>query len=512
MADTPDDKPIESKAPDEAASRPRGLAGRLVPRSPKEAIQPVAAPPPPPVTAERRHRPVINFISGFLSLVMVLALLAGGALFVGKIQFYASGPLSQDKIVMVRGGLAEVADQLQREGVIEHPYLFMGALQVLGKASQLKGGEYQFKQNASLADVMDTLVEGKAVLHSLTVPEGLTSQQIVDRLKENDILTGEVKEVPKEGSLLPDTYKFARGMSRQQLIERMQQDEARVLREVWARRSADLPLKSPQELLILASIVEKETGKADERSRVASVFINRLNRNMKLQSDPTIVYGLVGGKGTLGRGILRSEIDQATPYNTYAVVGLPPGPIANPGKAALEAVANPSRTRELYFVADGTGGHVFAETLEQHQKNVVKWRQIEGERRDAAPAPDVPAAGAQGVLKGAVPDDGSAAADGATSPAVGAAAPAPGAPATPPAPAGKKGKNGKTTKAAPANPTATAAAVPAAPDPPPVTDLQPVPINGPRGNLDAVAGTAKDPLLNRTFDLNSPKTVPPLKP
>ncbi len=218
---------------------------------------------------------------------------------------------------------------------------------------------------------MDTLVEGKAVLHSITMPEGLTSQQIVERLRDNDVLVGDIDEIPKEGALLPDTYKFARGMTRAQLLDRMQQEQARVLREVWARRAADLPVKNPQELVVLASIVEKETGRADERTRVAGVFINRLNRNMRLQSDPTIVYGLVGGKGTLGRGILRSEIDQPTPYNTYSIPGLPPGPITNPGRAAMEAVANPSRTRELYFVADGTGGHVFAETLEQHQRT---WR------------------------------------------------------------------------------------------------------------------------------------------
>jgi UPF0755 protein len=289
-----------------------------------------------------------------------------------------------------------------------------------------------------------------------------------------------VTSIPKEGTLLPDTYKFERGMTRDKLIERMQQDQARVLREVWSRRSADLPLKSPQDMLTLASIVEKETGKADERTRVAGVFINRLNRNMKLQSDPTIVYGLVGGKGTLGRGILRSEIDRPTPYNTYSIVGLPPGPIANPGRAALEAVASPSRTRELYFVADGTGGHVFAETLEQHQKNVVKWRQIEGERRDAAPPPEAPAAAAVAPGPKASAFDDPAAADPA------AAVGAPGSPAP-----GKKG----------AKPPAGGAAAAGAPA-----------VSGPRGNLDAVAGTPKDPLLNKSFDLNTPKVVPALRP
>jgi UPF0755 protein len=448
--------------------------GRIVPRSPTEAIQPVAAPPPPPV--EKRRRPFINFVSGFLSLVMVLALLAGGALFVGKVQFFAPGPLSRDKVVSVKGGTTDVADQLLREGVIEHHYLFLAGLHLLGKASQLKAGEYQFKEKASLNDVVETLVEGKAILHTVTIPEGLTSQQIVDRLRENDVLVGEVNEIPKEGSLLPETYKFSRGMTRAQLLERMQQDQTRVLREVWNRRAADLPVKSPQEMLVLASIVEKETGKADERSRVAGVFINRLNRNMKLQSDPTIVYGLVGGKGTLGRGILRTEIEQATPYNTYVIPGLPPGPISNPGRAALEAVANPSRTRELYFVADGTGGHVFADTLEQHNRNVVRWRQIEGERRDAAPV-DLPA----------------------PAPATPARAIAEEQPAT----------------AVPPVPGVTSPSQPGAAGrrPPPNQPQQRsggAPVSGNRGNLDAVAGTPKDPLNNKTFDLNSPKTVPAL--
>lgn len=442
---------LEPGTPTDPQRPSRGLMGRIVPRSPTEAIQPVAPPPPPPV--ERRRRPFINFVSGLLSLVMVLALVAGGALFVGKVQFESAGPLSADKIVSVKGGATDVAEQLQREGVIDHPFLFVLGLHALGKASQIKAGEYQFKQNASLNDVMDTLVEGKSVLHSVTIPEGLTSQQIVERLRENDVLVGEVTDIPKEGALLPDTYKFSRGMTRAQLVERMQQEQARVLREIWSRRAADIPVRSPQELVILASIVEKETGRADERTRVAGVFINRLNRNMKLQSDPTIVYGLVGGKGTLGRGILRSEIEQPTAYNTYVIQGLPPGPISNPGRAAMEAVANPSRTRELFFVADGTGGHVFAETYEAHLRNVARWRQIEGERRDAAPPIDLPATSRTAVEGSAV---------------------------DPPALA----------------PTLT----PGGPPRPSVTG---------RGNLDAVAGTPKDPLLDKTFDLNTPKTVPP---
>ena len=220
------------------------------------------------------------------------------------------------------------------------------------------------------------------VQHSLTIPEGLTSEQIVARLAENDILAGQVREIPREGTLLPETYKFERGTTREQVIQRMQQAQKRLLAEIWERRNPDVPVSSPEQLVTLASIVEKETGRADERTRVAAVFTNRLQKRMKLQSDPTIIYGLVGGKGTLGRPIKRSEIQQPTPYNTYVIDGLPPGPIANPGRASLEATANPARTRDLFFVADGTGGHTFTETYDQHQSNVAKLRALEKQQAE----------------------------------------------------------------------------------------------------------------------------------
>jgi UPF0755 protein len=232
------------------------------------------------------------------------------------------------------------------------------------------------------------------VQHSITIPEGLTSEQIVARLSENDIFTGSIREMPREGTLLPETYKFPRGTPREQVIQRMQREQKRVLADIWERRSGDVPVKTPEQLVTLASIVEKETGRADERSRVAAVFTNRLQKKMKLQSDPTIIYGLVGGKGTLGRPIKRSEIQQPSPYNTYVVDGLPPGPIANPGRASLEATANPARTRDLFFVADGTGAHTFTETYDAHQKNVAKLRAIEkAVQNDAVePAEDQPPA------------------------------------------------------------------------------------------------------------------------
>jgi UPF0755 protein len=252
-----------------------------------------------------------------------------------------------------------------------------------------------------MRDVETELLSGRVVLHSLTIPEGLTSDQVVQRVRDDDILVGEVKDAPREGAILPETYKFPRGETKQAILAVMAKAQAKAVDDIWKRRAPDLPIKSPGELVTLASIVEKETGKADERPRVAAVFVNRLKAHMKLQSDPTIVYGLVYGKGTLGHSITKAELDQPTPYNTYIIDGLPPGPITNPGKAAMEAVANPSRTRELYFVADGTGGHVFSETLDQHLKNVARWRQIEKDAKDRL-APDIstpPAAPIHGEIE-----------------------------------------------------------------------------------------------------------------
>ena len=327
----------------------------------------------------------------------------GGAYVYGRQLIEAPGPLKEDKIVNIpaRAGKRDIADVLQREGVIDiSPWAFIGGVFALKASSELKPGEYSFHKHASLRDVIATIVEGKVVQHAVTIPEGLTSEQIVARLSDNDIFAGSIKEIPREGTLLPETYKFPRGTTREQVLQRMHQTQKRVLAEIWERRNPDIPVKTPEQLVTLASIIEKETGKADERSRVAAVFVNRLRQKIKLQSDPTIIYGLVGGKGTLGRPIKRSEIQQPSPYNTYVVEGLPPGPIANPGRASLEAAANPARTRDLFFVADGTGGHTFTETYDQHQKNVAKLRtlekQIQNDTVEPAPADDAapPAAAA----------------------------------------------------------------------------------------------------------------------
>jgi UPF0755 protein len=360
-----------------------------MPRSPRAAIEPDRVDVPARRSRSARH-PLVVIGNAVISAFVLVALAAGIALFFGKQRFEAAGPLPADRVVNVpRGsGMRDIADILSREGVIDQPWLFIGGVLVLKAREDLKAGEYEFKAHSSMRDVVATIVEGKAVAHLVSIPEGLTSEQIVARLLQDNVLAGDIKQIPREGSLLPDTYNFARGITREQMVQRMQQAQQRLLHEIWEHRAPDLPLKTPDQLVVLASLVEKETGKPEERTRVAAVFVNRLKQRMKLQSDPTIIYGLVGGKGTLGRPIMKSEIEQPTPYNTYIIDGLPPGPIANPGRASLEATANPARTRELYFVADGTGGHAFAETYEQHQKNVTRLRSIESDQKDQIPIGD----------------------------------------------------------------------------------------------------------------------------
>lgn len=432
---------------------------RPAPRSPSEAIKPSLAPPPPP-RIRRRRGGMLSVLSGLLTLLIALAIAAIFGFSMLQKEVTAEGPLQSDKVVLIprNTGTSEIARILKDEGVIKQPFLFEAYALISRQRSQLKAGEFQFKAGTSVAEAIEILAQGKAILHTVTVPEGLTSEQIVGRLYENEILSGDIIETPREGSLLPDTYKFERGTTRQQIVSTMQAAQRQALTQIWERRSSDLPIKSPQEMIILASIVEKETGRADERTRVAGVFINRLMKRMKLQSDPTIVYGLVGGKGTLGRGILRSEIEAATPYNTYVIEGLPPGPIANPGRAALEAVANPSRTKDLYFVADGSGGHAFAETYEQHQRNVTRWRQIEKTRTTTEPN-DVDRVEPELEMRGQAGTGSDVAGE-------------------------LRG---------------TAGALPVA--------------GGRQGRakgFDASEGTDKDPLKNKTFDLNNPKNIPTL--
>jgi len=372
---------------EEAPSRQRPAPGRSGWRSPRAALEPERVPVPTKWSRNARHPLIVAGNAVFT--VLILLALAGGGLFVfARQSLEAPGPLEEDKIVNIppRNGIRDIADILVQQGVIDHPWAFVVSAMLAKSHDDLKFGEYQFTKQASLHDVINTLTDGKVVQHQVTVPEGLTSEQIVQRLMDSDVLSGNIKDVPKEGSLLPETYRYPRGTPREQVVQRMRQMRDRVVQEVWDHRMPDVPLRSPEELVILASIVEKETGRVDERSRVAAVFVNRLKQHMKLQSDPTIIYGLVGGKGTLGRPIQKREIEQPTSYNTYVIQGLPQGPICNPGRAALEAVAKPARTKELYFVADGNGGHTFSETLEQHQKAVEHLRALE--QREGAAAAD----------------------------------------------------------------------------------------------------------------------------
>jgi UPF0755 protein len=407
----------------------------ISPRSPRAALEPEQV-PPPPKRSERARNPFVVIGNAIITILIILMIGAGTAYYYGRQILETPGPLAEDKIVNIpsRAGKRDIADALQREGVINvNPWLFIGGVFALKASSDLKPGEYEFRKNASLRDVIATIVEGKVVQHAVTIPEGLTSEQIVARLTDNDIFAGSVREIPREGTLLPETYKFPRGTTRDQVIQRMQQTQKRVLAEIWERRNPDVPIKSPEQLVTLASVIEKETGKADERSRVAAVFVNRLRQKIKLQSDPTIIYGLVGGKGTLGRPIKRSEITQPSPYNTYVIDGLPPGPIANPGRASLEAAANPARTRDLFFVADGTGGHTFTETYDQHQKNVAKLRAIEKQIQNdtVEPTDDAP------------PPAAAAGAPADTSPTATTAKPvAPKKPARPAAPAAAPARQG----------------------------------------------------------------------
>jgi len=356
---------------------------RISPRSPRAALEPERVPMPTRRSSGARH-PLVVAGNAVFTILILIAIVGGGILLVGKQSFDARGPLAEDKVINIpRGfGVRDIADLLVREGVIDQPLVFIGGVWAVKlRGREIKSGEYQFPKQASLDDTISIMTDGKVIQHQIAVPEGLTSEQILQKLLEADVLTGNVREVPREGSLLPDSYKETRGTPREQVIKRMQDAQRRLVQEIWDHRVPGLPLKSPEELVVLASIVEKETGRNEERTRVAAVFVNRLKLRMKLQSDPTIIYGLAGGRGTLGHPITESEKRQPTPYNTYVIDGLPPGPICNPGRAALEAAANPARTKDLYFVADGAGGHIFAENYDLHQKNVDRLRGIERQQR-----------------------------------------------------------------------------------------------------------------------------------
>lgn len=323
-----------------------------------------------------------------LTLLVVLLVVLFGAVSWVQSSFRDRGPLAEPIDFQVeRGeGLVSIADKLAEAGAISSATVFRLGARYTDLAAGVKFGEYAIPAGASMRDILELLNRGGNVLRQVVVPEGLTSWQVVELLNAREELSGEIAEIPAEGALAPAGYDFQRGDARADLVARMEQEQQEILAAAWAGRAPDLPVNSPEELLTLASIVEKETGVPEERPMVASVFVNRLNRGMRLQTDPSVIYGVTGGRETLGRGLRASELAQATPYNTYTRAGLPPTPIANPGKEAIEAAAHPAESDYLYFVADGSGGHAFARTLEEHNRNVAAWRRVEAERAAAAKA------------------------------------------------------------------------------------------------------------------------------
>ncbi len=375
--------------------------------------------------------------SNALTLFIVVLVVAAGVLAWGRQQFTGPGPLVQPVCVKVDKGasLSAVSRALEAQGAVSDARIFRIGADYSGRAAGLKFGSYLVPTGASMAQVLDVLTAGgqstcgrevnfrigvqavEVVLRELdpttnryvevlkfdptleaapadyvnaaldsdlrwqvTLAEGVTSWQVVEALKRAEFMAGTVAEVPAEGSLAPEGYEVAQGSGRAELIGQMQARQTQVLADLWAARADGLPYDTPEEALVMASIVEKETGIAGERRQVASVFINRLRQGMKLQTDPTVIYGVTKGQGALGRGLRQSELRRETPYNTYVIDGLPPTPIANPGRLSIEAALNPDVTKYLFFVADGSGGHVFAETLAEHNVNVAKWRAIEAQQ------------------------------------------------------------------------------------------------------------------------------------
>jgi UPF0755 protein len=348
---------------------------------------------------------VLSYFRWVLFFVALFATLMGGALYLGRSLLVAEGPLQATKTVVIPRGAGPVtmAKILQEEGVIAHSRLFRVALMIDPTPKPIKAGEYEIPARTSMQSLVELLQSGKVVQRRLTVVEGATTAEILELIRKTEALAGEITIDVKEGDLLPETYFYSRDDTRDGLLLRMKEAMDKTLDAAWRKRAPGLPLANRREALVLASVIEKETAVPAERARVAAVFINRLRRRMKLESDPTTIYGLTGGKTALNRDLTRADLQSTSPYNTYMVVGLPPGPICNPGRASIVAATNPARDRSIYFVADGTGGHAFALTLPEHNRNVARWREIQRERLEqsqsqtpAAPgspaAPGAPAA------------------------------------------------------------------------------------------------------------------------
>jgi UPF0755 protein len=322
-------------------------------------------------------RRLLNFL---YALFGITAIAAAGIAYYLYASFTGPGPLTEDKtLVIPKGsGVAEIGGILRSENVIGDVRIFRLGVRLLSDQKPLIAGEYVFPKGISPSGAMGIMIAGKSITHRLTIPEGLTVREVLELVSSEPLLDGPLPpERPAEGALLPETYQFLRGESRASLIARMRDAMTEAIAQEWAKRDASISLKTPEEAVTLASVVEKETGRGDERARVAGVFYNRLKKGMPLQSDPTVIFAITLGKLKLKRGLTYDDLKIDSPYNTYLVKGLPPGPIANPGLAALRAVMQPMSHKDLYFVADGTGGHAFAATLEQHNKNVAAWRKVQ---------------------------------------------------------------------------------------------------------------------------------------
>jgi UPF0755 protein len=343
---------------------------------------------------KRRRRSgngLIDVLNGLLTLLVIGLVVVGGGVFFVASQYYGEGPTAEDRVFRVESGntLSTTAGRLEEQGFITNSAIFSQFGSRVEESAIVKAGDFNIPAGASMSDILKELTQGNPLRYAVTIPEGWTVWQAVNRINNDDQLTGSIAQLPPEGSILPGSYDYMPGDTRQSVLDKMQAAMDQALAEVWETRRPDLPIESPAEMLILASIVEKETGVASERPQVAAVFVNRLIEGMRLQSDPTIIYGITKGQATLDRGIRRSEIEEATPYNTYQIDRLPPTPIANPGIDALRAVANPDSHEYLYFVAKGatpSEGHVFAETYAEHQQNVARYREIEAEAAAQAEA------------------------------------------------------------------------------------------------------------------------------
>ncbi|NDW07895.1 endolytic transglycosylase MltG [Jiella pacifica] len=339
--------------------------------------------PKPPKRSRHSRNQLVIFLNFCLTAGLFVTLAVGAILYWGKSEFDRPGPLTKEATYVVprSTGVSSIASGLESEGIVSSAEVFEYGVRLAGAGGQLKAGEYAFPAGASMRQVMEKLKSGESIMHAVTIPEGWTVYRAYERIATADFLTGDMPGEVPEGTLKPDTYLVQRGTTRKEVVRQMKSAQDQLVNEIWEGRQPDLPIKDIGQFITLASIVERETGIAGERPHVASVFINRLKKGMRLDSDPTFLYGVYGGEGKpSGQPVTQSDKDSETPYNTYKIRGLPPGPIANPGRAALEAVAHPLQTDDLYFVADGTGGHIFAPSLREHNNNVAKYRALQRQR------------------------------------------------------------------------------------------------------------------------------------